>query len=560
MNSTKNILPLLLLLLGLVLGLSPSCSRQAGTARELEEIRTVGEKDPVAAAKMLDSLSSADAEADEEVVMRRELLQLRLQGKGICVQTSDVAARQVYDYFMAKGSRGERLEACLCLAGVYRDLHDSPKAIRYYNEVLDMASAGTGSGADSLALTEACMELSALYGLQYNYKLALETAERGLETARRQGRVTPRLLAAVAAAARGMNDAYTVLRHQREALDMIQRDGTLDTDADVVADILADASEYSFTEEAERCRTLLESISPKRRPRGYMRALATYYRCHAKADSAISCYQRIYATSRSAEERCEASRHLALLYERKGDGAQSQKYALAFIHAERDYRKTLQHEQAVSAYNEFVYNRNAAAEERAYRAAAEAQRSKMEWIAAFAFLLVLSLLLILTQRYRNLRRRNAALERMREMEGEIRHGQDVERQLQAKEKLLAEKLDQNERLFRYAFTENLQASAGDVLRQFRMASGGRHHLSSEEWKQMFAAVDTLYPGFRAAVVSKVGKPTEDKLRIAYLLKAGMGKPQIASLTGYPTTTVWRKVRQLTEVLKEELWRLDDLAT
>lgn len=557
MKKAKNIL---LLMSTFVVGIFLSCSKQEGCMSQLEEIRAIGKEDPITAINMLDSLSSYVMEEPEDISMRYELLRLRLQDGGICVPSSDAQAKRVYDFFMVNGNKSEQLEACFCLAGVYRDLHNSPKSILYYNEALDLASSGTESRADSIIITDVYMELCALYGLQYNYKLAMEMAEKSLESARKLGIVTPSLLAGVASAARGMNDAYQVQKYLREALDLIQRDGTLTNNANILCNMLVNASEYHFTEEARRCKELLESIEEKNRPRGYLLAFATYYRCYAETDSAISYYHKILETSRSIEDRYEASRNMALLYERKGDVTQTQKYALAFINAEKDYRKMLQHEQTVSTYNEFVYNRNAAAEAKAYMAAEEAQRSKMKWIAVFAFLLMLSFLIILTQRYRNLKRRNKVLERMREMEGEIRRGQDVERQLQAKEKLLAEKLEQNERLFRYAFTENLQTSAGDILEHLRMASNGKCHLSKEDWKQLFAAVDTLYPNFRAAVVGKVGRATEDKLRIAYLLKAGMGKPQIANLTDYPTTTVWRKVRQMTEILKEELWVEDGLSS
>lgn len=561
----------------------------------------MGETDPAAAIKVLDSLSSADEGADEGAVMRRELLRLRLQGRGVCVQTSDVEARRVYDYFKEHGNRSERLEASFCLAGVYRDIHDSPQAIRYYNETLERASAS--SRADSLIMADAYQALSALYGLQYNHKLAMEMAEKGLEMARHLGIVTPKRLMSVAAAARGMNDAYTVLLYEREALSMIEREGSLGDNANVVCGILTDASEYRFAEEARKCKALLDTVRENRRPRGFALSMATYHKNLAHVDSAIFYFRSLFETSISVGGKCEASRDLALLYERKGDVRQSQRYALAFMHAERDYRNALQHEQAVSAHNEFVYNRNAAREMEMQKEAEEAKVRNTYWLLAFLLLLALSSVFILMQRNRNLKRRNRALGMMKEMEDEIQRGRDfvagkearirelqdqieeadsklsskdcelrarrtdllrkeeelqeVESKLREKELQLAEKLEQNKRLLRFAFSENLQQSADDVLERFRKAAGGRYHLSEAEWKQLFAAIDALYPAFREAVIRNIPKPTEDKLRIAYLLKAGMNKPQITNLTGYPTTTVWRKSKQITETLGEELWGLNE---
>ena len=56
-------------------------------------------------------------------------------------------------------------------------------------------------------------------------------------------------------------------------------------------------------------------------------------------------------------------------------------------------------------------------------------------------------------------------------------------------------------------------------------------------------------------LSKIKNPGIDKLRIAYLLKAGMTNSQIVSVTGYASTTVWRKTKYLTEVLGDDLYSL-----
>ena len=319
-------------------------------------------------------------------------------------------------------------------------------------------------------------------------------------------------------------------------------------------------------------------------------------------DSAIYYFEILYNEEPDLVQKSYASKMLTQLYANKGNISLSNKYALKFIEIESEYRKLLAHERTVNEHNEFIYNRDRAQEAEVYKEAQEVKTQRLYWVLAFILLTAVSFIIFQRMKYRNLKRANRDLRVINEMERVIKENKQIikekeehirdqkqrikksqeqlnflvndledkeqriiskdtelekaERLLQEKEKTLIEKLEQNEKLFKFAFMENLTQKANEVLEKFRKAAKGTHRLSDEEWKQLYSAIEELYPQFNKAVMQKIKKPSEDKLRISYLLKAGMTKPQIINLTGYPTTTVWRKVKYITETLGEELLSLD----
>ena len=131
----------------------------------------------------------------------------------------------------------------------------------------------------------------------------------------------------------------------------------------------------------------------------------------------------------------------------------------------------------------------------------------------------------------------------------------VEEQLREKEELLLQKNEQNSLLLKYALSMNIKVHAKRIMEKFNRALSGKYELKEEDWRKFITAMDKLHPDFYKSLTQKLNKPTEDMIRIGYLLKAGMTNPQIEVLTGYPHPTVWRKVRTLKKVLGEDLSHL-----
>ena len=79
-------------------------------------------------------------------------------------------------------------------------------------------------------------------------------------------------------------------------------------------------------------------------------------------------------------------------------------------------------------------------------------------------------------------------------------------------------------------------------------SKGKAHLSDEDWKELLAAIDKLYPEFIYELQAKFKKINEPMLRVCYLWKIKCTNPEIVKLTGYPPQTIWDRVKRIKEAL------------
>lgn len=590
-----------------------SCSSSDKRIQQLSVIKEKGNTEPAAALAQLDSIMLLMDDEPKHTKMCGELLRLRLQDKADIVPESDEKGKELYTYFMKHGNASERQEVCYYLASVYRDLHDSPRAIKYFQESLDVAE--NFEGIDSTIIANTCSQLNFLYAKQFNNQSAYEMAKKGLDVARACHIVDPIYLMDVANAAYAMNDLTTMLKYQQEAFDSIKKEHSFMQYSFIICEMLYNLSASHFIKQAQEVKQMVDDVEPEHRPINYNLALARYYKSVEKNDSVILFFKKCVNESSDLLEKRNGALNLSIIYDKKNDVHASNYYGIMFIELEEDYMNSLQHEQAMKAHNEYIYNRNQTEEEKAYREAEQAKKQRAYWILASLVLTAMSISVFLLMKNRNLKHANMYLRKINDMEGKIKENRqvikekeeyilvqkekirqsqvqldglaeclqkkereiiskdaqlserriilmqkndelkNVEKLLHEKENLLAEKLTQNEKLFKFAFTENLIQNAGDILDKFRKAANGRYRLSNEEWKHLFSAVEELYPEFRNAIMQKLKKPTEDKLRISYLLKAGMTNPQIENLTGYPTTTVWRKVKNIMEIMKDELLML-----
>lgn len=68
-------------------------------------------------------------------------------------------------------------------------------------------------------------------------------------------------------------------------------------------------------------------------------------------------------------------------------------------------------------------------------------------------------------------------------------------------------------------------------------------MTSAEWKQLYHAVDELYPSFRDRLLKELGTFTEQQMQVCYLMRIGLSKPQIQNMTNLSRSTVWRWVNK-----------------
>lgn len=97
----------------------------------------------------------------------------------------------------------------------------------------------------------------------------------------------------------------------------------------------------------------------------------------------------------------------------------------------------------------------------------------------------------------------------------------------------------------------LEGKAEDVIHAIRKSSTGRMNMKSADWKQLFKAVDELYPTFNERLLKELGNFTDQQKQVCYLMRIGLSKPQIQNMTNLARVTIWRWVKKYDWVFTSE---------
>ena len=118
------------------------------------------------AIRMLDGVKSQLPEFSKAQKMRYELLRHKAMNKAYISFTSDSKMKKVVDYYDRHGSANERMLANYVLGCVYRDMHEVPLALEYYNKAAEQADT-TAADCDYGTLYRVYSQMGFLFSKQY---------------------------------------------------------------------------------------------------------------------------------------------------------------------------------------------------------------------------------------------------------------------------------------------------------------------------------------------------------------------------------------------------------
>lgn len=118
------------------------------------------------AIRMLDGIKPQLPEFSQSQKMRYELLRHKAMNKACITFTSDSVMKEVVDYYDHHGSANERMLANYVLGCVYRDLHEAPMALEYYNKATEQADT-TATDCDYGTLYRVYSQMGILFDKQY---------------------------------------------------------------------------------------------------------------------------------------------------------------------------------------------------------------------------------------------------------------------------------------------------------------------------------------------------------------------------------------------------------
>ena len=561
-----------------------SCSQER-YLEEFERIKIVGDEDPKKALSMLDSLEIGVREKSEYIKNKYDLLRIRLNDKADNLPSSDIMIKKLVGYFEDKGSILEKQEVSYYAGSVYRDLQDTPRSLEYFLKAVEYANAG--GGCDSIMLRNSYSNLNDLYYKVQNYSDAVKMAQKELELAQQMKKdgilaylhigTSYLSLHNFEQAGAAFDAAFNEIAHSERILEYQTE----------LFYLLDDFSALNKTSAAKKCLSLIDTTALEHLSGYPCMALAQYYESIGKNDSAIVCGKSVLVNDNDIYNTYDASKLLYGIYSKMGDVNNASHYAGIYMQLSDSLDFGKRQELAATVNNEFQYHLDQK-KEQTLKDEKERYKSTLI-IVVMAATLLLSIAYILYVRKRNKHLNevvtlSAELQRVSNNEKQLRKDieqkemelekskkslkkssdelnnvkrelkrvneelADNEEALKVKEQQLAEKMNQNKTFIKLLHQSELEGKAEDVIYAIRQSSKGMKEMKSSDWKQLYQAVDDLYPSFKDRLLKELGNFTEQQMQVCYLMRIGLSKPQIQGMTNLSRVTIWRWVKKYSWVL------------
>lgn len=155
-----------LLLILLILASCAGNRKYDDLMQQADSIMNADDDSAKVAIRMLDGVKSQLSEFTKKQRMRYELLHHKGMNKACITFTSDSVMKEVVDYYDNHGSANERMLANYVLGCVYRDMHEVPLALEYYNKATEQADT-TAADCDYGTLYRVYSQMGFLFSKQY---------------------------------------------------------------------------------------------------------------------------------------------------------------------------------------------------------------------------------------------------------------------------------------------------------------------------------------------------------------------------------------------------------
>ena len=571
----------------LVVTFMVSCSNE-DILKEMEEIKAIGDENPKKALVMLDSLEIEIRGKGEYAKHKYDLLRVRLNDKADHIPSSDIMIKRLMVYFEKKGSVPEKQEVYYYAGSTYRDLQDTPRALEYFFKSLDFAL--DGKGCDSIMLRNTYSNLNYLYFRVQDYTNALDVGIKEVETCKKTG-------GDVTLPYMHVGTAYLALDsfHQAEiAFDSAFVHASCSADIplhqEMLGYLLCHYSAMGNVPKAKACYALMDKAPLKDLPPYPCMSFAKYYEALGMTDSAVIYGRQLLEDRTDIYNMYDAAKFLFELYSRKGDTENAIHYAGIYLQFSDSIDFGKRQELAATVNNAYQYHLDQKKE----------QKLKDEKERYWNMLLFVSLTALLSACIGyifHVRRRDRHLQEIVALSAELQRfsaddsrlrgqiekkekeltesrtsleksseelnqmKQELQRvneeltkysnTLKEKEQRLAEKIEQNKAIVKQLHLSELEGRAADVIHAVRLSSSGKKKMTPANWKQLYQAVDELFPSFKDRLVKEVGTFTEQQMQVCYLIRIGLSNQQIQNMTSLSHSTVWRWVKKYDWVITTE---------
>lgn len=575
-----------------------SCTESHKVASKLEEIKAVGNSNPIVALRAYDSIKREVLSSSSHLQYRYELLGVRLHDKADIIPTSDSCIRKIVPYFEKKGTDKELQEAYYYAGSVYRDLQDSPRSLEYYLKSADCSRQGMK--VDSVLLRNCYSQLYKLYVNVQDYRNALWAARRECYIAKKVGVLDEVSLMHLANAymwtdrnVQASRIMYFIMRQTSK------KPASVDTQA-LFYDILRFFSMMRDKMGARACYSMLVDVSRSipHTAQGLV-SVGLYFKAMGQVDSCASYFQQAFE---QGDTICkyDASKNLFYIFQDIGDYKQAYRYACEHINISTELDLGKRQELAATTNNQYQYYRNM--EEEINQKKKQERMRLYLWltVSVALFLSAVAYALHIHRKYmrlKSLRFIRKAMEFPQQVHGTkggdlgseeeylavIQRGvsdskkerQRVEQELQEGKQELKCQMDllskrteelaviklQLERVkheleAKAQFIKKQQAETQYIFDAMRMmqlgintkgdisvikeAALGKCKIGDRDWEKFIMVVNQQYPGFYQELTRVFGKLKTSQIRVCYMIMAGFSDLEIRTLvTEVSRTTLFR---------------------
>ena len=522
------------------------------------------------AIRMLDGVKTLLPEFTKGQRMRYQLLYHKAMNKAFIPFTSDSIMQEVADYYEHHGSANNQMLAYYVLGCVYRDMHEAPTALEYYNKATEQADT-TANDCDYNTLGKVYGQMALLFDKQYLPYEELSAWKNAYKYAFKANDIKDavRFYQGRQGAYAYLGEIDSAIAVNLNAAKMFKKYGN-DNDAAIA---LGCNYEYymqqgKYNEAKDAFKSYIST--GYKGNLNYEDALAyiyyergAYYLCFSQLDSAYYYLNQSLKLCKSNGNQAVTARALAQYYSKVNRPALTAEFALKSLDYQDSIFVEMKHSQLQQVHALYNYNRNQRKAILAEKKAA--QRDHIIYILIIGSMVLGMFAAFIYRKKMVLKKKRIAatqllyedsLLKLKKLQAELlqlQEEQDNKMSLMIREKEEAiGKLKEEVKDIRAKFSNPLLSDADVILRNSSICKKlhyiemhPKENMVQEDWIALETTVEQLIPSFVPILKEQLN---EKEYHICLLVKMGFSTSFIAGLVKLSSSAVCAARKRMLEKL------------
>lgn len=377
--------------------------------QQADSIMNIDDDSAKVAIKLLDKVKPQLNDFSKAQRMRYQLLYHKAKNKADILFSSDSIMKNVVAYYEKHGTSNERMLAYYMLGCVYRDIHEAPLALEYYNKATEQADT-VSQDCDYSTLYRIYSQMGVLFEKQYLFNQEFIAYNKATKYAY-MAKDTLNALLCYMNSYIDLNQNDSIIARNLRAANLLRKHGY-----NYYAN-MAFGSNYPYyikkndyikAKEAfeEYKKINFEGNSNYKDASAYLLYNeGMYYLFANQLDSAHISFQKSYIYAQSYSNKCAATKELAKYYTKTNHSALAAKYALLSSEYNDSSLYELRESQLQQMQAMYDYSRN-------QKLAKEAEYKAKQRLNTIYLIIISSCLILLSAVYiyrKNIRKRNHKL-------------------------------------------------------------------------------------------------------------------------------------------------------